>query len=67
MQLLWTIATYLQNNVEHRIEHDTDSADVVCIHYTFLNVTADLISCDLSRWWIWQSVSLQYYSFLLLI
>ena len=49
MQLLWTIATYLQKNVEHRTEHDTDNADVVCIHYTFLNVTADLISCDLSR------------------
>ena len=44
MQLLWTIATYLQNNVEHRIEHDTDSTDVVCIHYTFLNVTADLMN-----------------------
>ena len=32
MQLLWTVATYLLKNVEHEIEHDIDSAYIVCIH-----------------------------------
>ena len=60
MQLLWTTVTYLLKNDEHGIEHDIDST------YGDIRLSWNLhqiwwIPCNLSRCWIWQSVSLEYY------
>ena len=47
MRLLWTVIVSLKNaehGVEHGIEHDIDSAYGVCIHWTFLNFTVDLMN-----------------------
>ena len=60
VQLLRTVNTYFQKNVEYGIEHDV--AYGVCIgtldiHFWTLQQIW-WITCNLSRWWIWQSVSL---------
>ena len=44
MQLLWTSFTYLLKNVEHGTKHVVNGAREVCIHYTFLNFTADFMN-----------------------
>ena len=46
-------------NVEHGVEYDVDSTYGIYLYYTFLNFAADLMdTCNMSRSWIWQSVSL---------
>ena len=44
MQLLWTVVTYLLKSIEHGTEQDIDKTYGVCIHYTFLDFTKDLIN-----------------------
>ena len=44
MQLLWTVVTYLLKSIEHGTEQDIDETYGVCIHYTFLDFTKDLIN-----------------------
>ena len=44
MQLVWIFVACLLKTVEHRIEHDIDSAYGVCIHKTFLNFTTGLMN-----------------------
>ena len=57
MQLLLTIFTYLLKNVKHGIEHDIMTW---VIRYSWNLQQIWWIPCNLSRWWIWQYVSLQY-------
>ena len=43
-QLLFVSLKNVELGVEHGIEHDIDSAYGVCIHWTFLNFTVDLMN-----------------------